>query len=140
MTTYTTTQIRNAKANYEAMLSYRTISDYEVNMIGMVEAERRMEQHNAIVSAILGGDKAIEKEWKLFFLNEEIKADQKEAASKAKLAANKEASTDVLAPVKAAKKLVAFGKWLNTSGNAFRKQHFNKKYTVEAVDAFMSIA
>jgi len=67
------------------------------------------------------------------------KSDQKAAESKAKLAANKEASSDVLAPIKAAKKIGEFGKWLNTSGNPFRKQHFSKKYTQEAVNSFLSI-
>ena len=38
-----------------------------------------------------------------------------------------------------AKRIVEFGKWLNTAGNPFRKQHFNKKYTVEAVNSFLSI-
>lgn len=70
-------------------------------------------------------------------LQAKIEADQKAAESKAKLAANKEASADILAPIKAAKKLGDFGKWLNTAGNPFRKQHFNKKYTVEAVNEFL---
>ena len=35
------------------------------------------------------------------------------------------------------RKLGEFGKWLNTSGNPFRKQHFNKKYTIEAVNTFL---
>ena len=71
-------------------------------------------------------------------MKEEVKADQKAAESKAKLAANKEASADILAPIKAAKKMGDFGKWLNTAGNPFRTQHFNKKYTVEAVNEFIA--
>ena len=63
---------------------------------------------------------------------------QKEEAKKDKLAANKEASADVLAPIKAIRKIGAFGKWLNTSGNPYRSQNFNKKYTVEAVNAFLA--
>ena len=60
-----------------------------------------------------------------------------EQENKAKLAANKEASADILEPIKKMRKLDEFGKWLNTPGNQFRKQHFNKKYTAEAVDAFL---
>jgi hypothetical protein len=134
---YTAKQIENAKRNYNAMLKMQTLSDYDVENIGRNTAEQRMDYHNRIVSEILAGNKELEKEWKLFFLEEEVKADQKAAESKAKLNANKEASADILAPIKAAKKIGEFGKWLNTSGNPFRKQHFNKKYTVEAVNTFL---
>jgi hypothetical protein len=66
------------------------------------------------------------------------KSNAKAEASKAKLNANKDASADILAPIKEMKKIGDFGKWLNTSGNPFRKQHFNKSYTIEAVNAFLS--
>ena len=136
---YTAKQIENAKRAYNAMLVERTVESYEPQYIGWAAAEQRCEYHNRIVAEIKDGNKELEKEWKLFFLKEEVKADQKSSESKAKLAANKEASSDILAPIKAAKKMVAFGQWLNTSGNPFRKQHFNKKYTVEAVNAFLSL-
>jgi hypothetical protein len=137
--TYTATQIENAKRNYNAMLVTKTLADYDVQAMGVAAAEQRMEYHNKIIAEIKAGNKELEKEWKLFFLNEEVKADAKEAASKAKLAANKEASADVLAPIKKAKRIGEFGKWLNAKGNPFRKQHFSKKYTVEAVNAFLAI-
>ena len=66
-----------------------------------------------------------------------VKSDKKQAESRAKLTANKEASADILAPIKSAKKLVEFGKWLNISGNQFRKEHFSKKYTQASVSAFL---
>jgi hypothetical protein len=135
---YTVTQIENAKRNYNSMLRIHTLADYDIETIGRNTAEQRMDYHNRIVTDIRKGNKELEKEWKLFFLKEEVKADQKEATSKAKLTINKEASADILAPIKATKKLGDFGKWLNTSGNQFRKQHFNKKYTVEAVNAFLA--
>lgn len=135
---YTAKQIENAKRNYNSMLRIHTLADYDVETIGRNTAEQRMDYHNRIVTDIRNGNKELEREWKLFFLKEEVKADQKAAESKAKLAANKEASADILAPIKAAKKLGNFGKWLNTAGNPFRKQHFNKKYTVEAVNAFLA--
>ena len=134
---YTAKQIENAKASYKAMLVIKTVESYEPQYIGRNTAEHRCEFHNNIVTSILAGNKELEKEWKLFFLTEEVKADQKAAESKAKLTANKEASADILAPIKSAKKLGDFGKWLNTSGNPFRNQHFNKKYTLEAVNAFL---
>lgn len=137
--TYTAKQIENAKEAYNNMLQYKTVESYEPELIGWAAAEQRCEYHNNIVREILGGNKELEKEWKLFFLNEEVKADKKAAESKAKLAANKEASADVLAPVKAAKKMGEFGKWLNTSGNPFRKENFSKKYTAASVAAFMSL-
>ena len=135
---YTAKQIEKAKKNYNAMLRFRTLADYDVENIGIHEAERRMEFHNNIITEIRNGNKALEREWKLFFLKEEVKADRKAAESKAKLAANKEASADILAPIKEMRKIGEFGQWLNTAGNPFRKQHFDKKYTVEAVNAFLA--
>ena len=135
---YTAKQIENAKRNYNAMLKMQTLSDYDVENIGRNAAEQRMDYHNRIVSEILSGNKELEKEWKLFFLKEEVKADQKAAKSKAKINANKEASADILAPIKEMKKIGEFGKWLNTYGNKFRKEHFSKKYTQESVNAFLA--
>ena len=136
---YSAKQIENAKSNYTAMLVIRTVESYEPEFIGWSQAEQRSEFHNKIVSAILAGNKEIEKEWKLFFLTEEVKSDRKIAESKAKKEANKNASADILAPIKESKRLGEFGKWLNTPGNEFRKQHFSKKYTQEAVNAFISL-
>jgi hypothetical protein len=135
---YTAKQIENAKRNYNAMLKIQTLADYDLENIGRNTAEQRMDYHNRIVREILSGNKELEKEWKLFFLKEEVKADQKAAESKAKLNANKEASADILAPIKEMKKIGEFSKWLNTAGNKFRKEHFSKKYTQESVNAFLS--
>lgn len=134
---YTAKQIENAKRNYNSMLKMQTLSDYDVETIGRNTAEQRMDYHNRIVSEILAGNKELEKKWKLFFLKEEVKADQKAEASKAKLRANEEASADILTPIKEMKKIGEFGKWLNTAGNKFRKEHFSKKYTQESVNAFL---
>ena len=134
---YTAKQIENAKRNYNAMMRLHTLADYNVEIIGFDTATQWMEYHNSIVTDIRNGNKELEREWKLFYLKEEVKADQKRAASKAKLAANKAASADILEPIKKMRKLGEFGKWLNTPGNPFRKQHFNKKYTVEAVETFL---
>src|SRR5690606_28647497 len=116
---YTAKQIENAKRNYNSMMRIQTLADYDVENIGRNTAEQRMDYHNKIVTDIRNGNKELEKEWKLFFLKEEVKADQKASESKAKLAANKEASADILAPIKEAKRIVEFGKWLNTAGNPF---------------------
>jgi len=136
---YSAKQIENAERNYKAMLRIHTLSDYDVEIIGTNTAEQRMDYHNRIVTDIRNGNKELEKEWKLFFLKEEVLADQKSDARKAKLSANKEASADILAPIKSLKKIGEFGKWLNTSGNPFRKEHFSKKYTVESVNAFLAL-
>jgi hypothetical protein len=135
---YTATQIENAKRRYNSMLKIQTLADYDVENIGRNVAEQRMDYHNRIVSEIISGNKELEKEWKQFFLTEEVKRDQKLAESKAKLNANKEASADILAPIKELKKIGEFGKWLNTAGNKFRKEHFSNKYTQESVNAFLS--
>lgn len=135
---YSEKQIENAKRNYNTFLQYTTVEAQNPELVGYNTAEQRCEYHNNIVSAIRNGNKELEKEWKLFFCNEEVKKDAKAEASKAKLQANKEASADILAPIKEMKKLGEFGKWLNTSGNQFRKEHFSKKYTQESVNAFLS--
>ena len=130
--------IENAKRAYNNFLRIETISDYSVDIIGLNEANQRVDFHNNIVNEINSGNKVIEREWKVFFLREEVKATQKANESKARLSANKEASSDVLAPIKEMKKLGLFGKWLNTSGNPYRKQHFNKNYTENAVNEFLA--
>jgi len=134
---YTSKQIENAKVKYNNYLKFETAENQSCFAMNPFEAERRAEYHNNLVSEILDGNKEIEKGWKLFFLNEEVRKDQKNEASKAKLLANKEASSDILSPIKSIKKLGAFGKWLNNSKNSYRKQHFNKNYTVQAVNAFL---
>lgn len=137
--TYTASQIENAKRNYFNFLQIRTVESFDPEFIGYAAAEQRAQYHNDIVNAILAGDKAKETYWKTYYLNEQVKADKAIEAKKAKLNANKEASADILAPIKAAKKMVAFGLWLNTKGNPFRSQHFSKKYTQEAVNTFLSL-
>lgn len=139
MTKYTESQIANAKRNYSEMLVIRTIASYRPQYIGYAAAEQRCDFHNNIVSEILAGNKDVSNYWKKFFLTEEVKSDQKIEERKQKLAANKEASADILAPIKSAKKIGEFGKWLNTPNNKFRKEHFSKKYTQASVNAFLSI-
>lgn len=135
---YTDSQIARAKAEYNSFLVYHSASVYNPAIIGTSVAQQRADSHNATVAAIKAGNQELEREWKFFFLNEELKKDLKKEEAKAKLAANKEASADIIAPIRAARKLGEFGKWLNTPGNKFRKQNFTKKYTVEAVEAFMA--
>jgi len=136
---YTATQIENARRNYNAMLKLRTVESYEPQYIGWAAAEQRCEYHNRIVTEIQNGNQKLAKEWKLYFLSEEVKKDRKAAERRTKLEANKSASADILAPIKELKKLGEFGNWLNTKGNPFRNQHFSKKYTQEAVNTFLSI-
>jgi hypothetical protein len=73
--TYTEKQIENAKANYTSFLQVRTVESFEPQYIGYSAAEQRCDFHNKIVSEILAGNKDLEKEWKLFFLKEEVKSD-----------------------------------------------------------------
>lgn len=136
--TYTAKQIENAKRAYSSFLNYTTAKEDANYCVNPFEAERRAEYHNSLIAKIINGDKELEKEWKLFFCNEEAKKDAKNEASKAKLNANKYASIDILEPIKSFRKLGEFGKWLNTSENKFRKQHFNKKYTIDAVNEFLA--
>lgn len=70
---YTDKQIATAKANYTAFLQEKNISDFNVGIIGRNQAEQRCDAHNAIVAKIKAGDKALEREWKLFFITEAAK-------------------------------------------------------------------
>ena len=133
----TQSQIERAKSNYTNFLVIRSVDSFEPEFKGWAAAEQSCEFHNKTINSILGGNKELEREWKMFFLNEQIKLDRKYAEQKSKLAANKEASADILAPIKSAKKLVEFGKWLNTPNNQFRKEHFSKKYTQASVNTFL---
>jgi len=135
---YTEKQIENAKIKYNSFLNFQTANSYDISVIGINEANNRAEYHNSIVTKIQAGDKELEKEWKLFFLKEEVKKDAKASASLEKLQANREASADILAPIKSLKKIGEFGKWLNNSKNPFRKEHFSKKYTQSSVNAFLA--
>ena len=137
MRAYTENQIKNAKIKYNTFLVIRTVESFDPEYIGWNTASQRCEYHNNLVNSILNGNKELERQWKLFFLSEEVKADKKVEESKARLQANKESSADILAPIKSMKKLGEFGKWLNNSSNPYRKQHFNKKYTIESVNAFL---
>jgi hypothetical protein len=135
---YTEKQIENAKKRYNKFLRHKTPYDFEIKTIGMQEAIRRSEYHNSIVDAILAGDKELERKWKLFFLNDEAKKDQKREESLSKQEANLAASAQILEPIIRLRKMTAFSKWLNTYGNPYRSQHFSKKYTAEAVNAFLA--
>lgn len=135
---YTAIQIERAKRIYVDFLKLKTIKDYNLSVTSINEAQSDMVYHNNIVKQILAGNKELEREHKMSCLNIVLMNDQKEEARKEKLAANKEASADVLTPIKAIRKIGAFGKWLNTSGNPYRSQNFSKKYTQEAVDAFLA--
>ena len=73
---------------HNAFLVIRTVESFEPQYIGYAAAEQRCDYHNRIVSDIKSGNKEVEKYWKTFFLNEELKKDRKLAEKKAKLAAN----------------------------------------------------
>lgn len=138
MATYTEQQIENAKRNYLNFAKTRFLSDYQPHHIGYSAAEQRCEAHNRLIREIKAGNKEVIREQKLFFLNQEVKNERELEARKAKLKANKEASNEVLQPLRELKKVVAFKTWLNTKGNAYRSQAFSNKFTAEAVDAYIA--
>lgn len=135
---YTQNQIERARKEYNRWNRFHTLADYDVETIGINEAAQRRDFHNSIIEKIRNNDYDTIKEWKYICLNEEWEKDHKKALRKEKLQANKSASAEVLEPVKNLRKIGEFGRWLNTSGNPYRKQHFNKKYTAEAVNEFLN--
>lgn len=136
--TYTARQIAIAKARYNSYMVLRTIRDYDLSVVGRSFAEQDRDYHNNQINAILAGDRELEKKIKYSILNDIVMADQKEVEKANKLAKNKADSVVVLAPLKAIRKITAFNIWLNKSGNKFRSQAFSKKYTTEAVDAYLA--
>lgn len=131
---YTQQQIANAQKKYNAMLVIKKVSDYQPEFVGRHAAEQRCDSDNELVERIWAGDKELEREWKLFFLEQEVEATRKEEMMKqreldAKL---------VLAPILALRKKGAFEKWITTSRNPYAKQFYSKKYTKECVDAFLA--
>lgn len=136
--TYTEKQIENAKKEYSNFLKTHTLSDYDVSVIGKNTAEQRMDYHNRIVSEILAGNKELEKEWKLFFLKEEVRADQKITETKAKLSANKAATQPVLDFVKSnGHKLADYYEFLKKN-KKYAREFYSKKYTSESASAFLN--
>lgn len=107
MTTYTPSQIEKAKSNYESFLQYETLIDYDVNTIGRNEAINRMEYHNNIINQISAGNKELEREWKLWFLNQEVKKDRKSAERKTKKQKNNITPEELRANCLATKQLFA---------------------------------
>lgn len=136
---YTDKQIQNAKSAYSEMLNYKTVDSYSPEFIGYETASQRCEFHNKIVREILNGNAETARKWKLFFLNQEVKRDAKLDESKAKLSANKEASSPVLASVKSAgKKLGDYYSFLK-SNKKFAREFFSKKFTQESANIFISL-
>lgn len=137
---YTPEQIANARARFNRDMTYKTADDfYQEGNMSPREAERRAEDHNATVRKIANGDIELKRKWKLWYLNDEAKKSQKAAESKAKIIANKTASSGVLAEIKSAgKNLTDYYKWLNKPSNIYRKEFFNKKYTAESARAFIN--
>ena len=64
---YTEKQIENAKKAYNNMMVLQTIKDYDVNYLGWVVANQRLEFHNKIVNRVINGCEETIKEWKLLF-------------------------------------------------------------------------
>lgn len=137
-TMYTQSQIESARKAYNNMLVIKSISDFNPSIIGHSEAHSRCENHNNIVNAIMNGDKELERKWKLFFLNQAVMSDNKNDAKKAKLSANKSASSDVLAAVKQAgrnlKDFYAFVK----ANKEIRNQFYTKNFSPRAVQMFLA--
>lgn len=136
---YTAKQIENAKRNYNDMLRIRSISEFNPEIVGTCVAEQRCEYSNTIVRKILNGDVALANEWKLFFLNEEVKRDQKNEESKAKLSMNKKNSFCFLAQIKEnGRKLGDYYSFVK-SNKKYAREFFSKNFTQESVNAFLAI-
>jgi hypothetical protein len=136
---FTLDQIERAERAYKAFLHFRSVSDYNIECIGIQEAERRVNFANNEISEILNGNKDIERKWKMFFLNEELKKDRKIAENKAKLAANKEATQSILDLVKSnGYKLADYYQFLKTT-KKYAKEFYSKKFTMESANEFMNM-
>lgn len=136
---YSEKQIEAAKKAYNNFLRFETAEKQSCFELNPFEAERRAEFHNNTVERIKNGNVELEREWKLFFLNEQAKADQKANEIKQKLANNKDASSDLLAQVKkSGKKLADYYSFVK-SNKQFAKEFYSKSFSQKSVDAFLSL-
>ena len=134
---YSEKQIENAKKAYNDFLKYRSVESFEPQYIGYAAAEQRAAYHNKLVKDILSGNKDLEKEWKLFFLKQEVKADQKALEIKSKLAGNKAATQSVLDLVKSnGFKLADYYAFLKKN-KKYAKEFYSKKFSAESAKEFM---
>lgn len=147
--------IDNAKVNYiMSILPYsgRTVEQW--NEVTEVRGELRQYVADGTLAAQLlesGAHLSVKQLWVIAYALEKsaefcskvdeinAEANAKRAASRAKVKANKEASNNVLAEVKAAGKLLKdYYAWLKVSN--FKKEFFSKKYSQASVDAYLAQA
>jgi hypothetical protein len=136
---FTPDQIERAKKAYNAFLHYVKVSDYDIEDMSINEINVIVDHANNEISEILNGNRELERKWKMFFLNEELRKDRKIAENKAKLAANKEATQSVLDYVKSnGYKLADYYQFLKTT-KKYAKEFYSKKYTMESANEFMNM-
>lgn len=136
--TYTDNQIKRAQINYNAYLVLKSLKDYDLELTSKNVAEQEIQHHNNIVSRIKAGDKSLEREWKLFFLNKAVLEDQKINEQKNKLSANKDASKDVLATIKSAGLLLKDYYAFLKSNKKYAREFYSKKFTQESANLFIN--
>jgi hypothetical protein len=136
---FTPDQIERAEKAYRAFLHYVKVSDYDIEDMSINEINVIVDHANNEISEILNGNKELERKWKMFFLNEELRKDRKIAENKAKLAANKEATQSVLDLVKSnGYKLADYYQFLKTT-KKYAKEFYSKKFTMESANEFMNM-
>lgn len=128
--TYTDDQIKRAKEKYTEFLCYKKFNPNQYHVNPRIE-EEAINYHNCIIDAINGGDKSLEKEWKMYFINQVEESDFRKSVKNVK--------EDLTAAIKAAGKFDQFLVWLKNEGRVLGhgNQSFSKKYTEIAVNDFM---
>jgi hypothetical protein len=134
---YTEKEIATAKANYTAWLKFRTVESYDIHIIGSNAAHWRCDAHNAAVRAILNGDKAVEREWKLSFL--ELAVKQTMAAGYRKSKRERKAAKDAKNPYKQLTddQKTAYLFWLKDENCKYHRESISRVYTGRSVAAFL---
>jgi hypothetical protein len=66
-------QIERAEKAFKRFLHFKSIHDFDIDRIGLDNAQKFLSWHNDDVRDILNGEIEVERRWKEFFIGVEIK-------------------------------------------------------------------
>jgi uncharacterized HAD superfamily protein len=85
-------QIERAEKAFKKFLHFKSIHDFDIDRIGLENAQKFLKWHNDDVRDILNGEIEVERRWREFFLGVEIKKAQRIKENRAKARAIKKAN------------------------------------------------
>jgi len=82
-------QMERAEKAYKKFLHFKSIHDFDIDRIGLENAQKFLSWHNGDISEILNGNEEVERRWREFFIGVEIKRAERNKARRAELRAKK---------------------------------------------------